>query len=219
MSSDDDTGRAALETTNASADDPSGDAAVTGPDDSTDEAPAGVDNAKNSGDSAKTKTKRAIDYSRVLVFGVIPTVALLLGGTAGYLKWQDSSMRAARISSVESLAAAKDGTIAILSYQPDTADKDLEAARDRLTGTFKDSYTQLTHDVVIPGAKQRHISAVATVPGVAGVSATANHAVALVFVNQTVVVGNDPPSSTASTVRVTLDKVRDRWLISGFDPI
>jgi Mce-associated membrane protein len=88
-----------------------------------------------------------------------------------------------------------------------------------LTGTFKESYTQLTHDVVIPGAKQRHISAVATVPAAASVSANAIHAVVLVFVNQTVNVGTDPPSGTASAVRVTLDKVGDRWLISGFDPI
>lgn len=41
---------------------------------------------------------------------------------------------------------------------------DVRAARDRPTGACKDSYAQLTHDVVIRGAKQRRISAVATVP-------------------------------------------------------
>ena len=60
----------------------------------------------------------------------------------------------------------------LLSYQPDTVDKDLGAARDRLTGAFKDSYTQLIHDVVIPGAKKQRIAAVATVPAAASVSAT-----------------------------------------------
>lgn len=93
------------------------------------------------------------------------------------------------------------------------------AARDRLTGAFEESYTQLTNDVVIPGAKQRRISAVATVPAAASVSATENHAVALVFVNQTIVIGADAPTVTASSVRVTLDKIGDRWLISGFDPV
>jgi Mce-associated membrane protein len=57
------------------------------------------------------------------------------------------------------------------------------------------------------------------VPAAASVSATQNHAVVLVFVNQTVIVGNDVPSSTASSVKVTLDKQGDRWLISGFDPV
>jgi Mce-associated membrane protein len=43
--------------------------------------------------------------------------------------------------------------------------------------------------------------------------------VVLVFVNQTVIVGQDAPTDTASAVRVTLDKVGDRWLISSFDPV
>jgi Mce-associated membrane protein len=169
--------------------------------------------------SGPAKTIRAINFSRVFAFGVLPCLVFLLAGAGGYLKWQGSSIRASQTSSVEAVAAAKDGTVAVLSYQPDTVEKDLGAARDRLTGTFKDSYTQLTHDVVIPGAKQRHISVVATVPAAASVSATASHAVTLVFVNQTMVVGTDPPSATASSVRVTLDKVAGRWLISGFDPV
>jgi Mce-associated membrane protein len=41
--------------------------------------------------------------------------------------------------------------------------------------------------------------------------------VVLVFVDQSVVVGNDAPSTTASAVQVTLDRTGDRWLISGFD--
>jgi Mce-associated membrane protein len=47
---------------------------------------------------------------------------------------------------------------------------------------------------------------------------TANHAVVLLFVNQTIIMGNDIPTNTASSVRVTLDKIGRRWLISGLDP-
>jgi Mce-associated membrane protein len=115
--------------------------------------------------------------------------------------------------------AATEGTIALLSYRPDNVQKELEAARGRLTGTFLNAYTQLTHDVVIPGSKQKQISAVATVPGAASVSAATNHAVVLLFVNQTIIVGQDAPTSTASSVRVTLDKIDGRWLISQFDPV
>ena len=88
-----------------------------------------------------------------------------------------------------------------------------------MTGAFRDSYSSLVHDVVIPGAKQKQITAKATVPAVASVSANEKHAVVLVFVNQTINVGNDRPSDTASSVRVTLDKIGGRWLISQFDPI
>jgi Mce-associated membrane protein len=107
----------------------------------------------------------------------------------------------------------------MLSYQPATVDAQLNSARDLLTGSFKGSYTSLINDVVIPGAKQQQISAVATVPRAASVSAEPNHAVVLVFVNQTVVVGTDAPTNTASSVRVTLDKHGDKWLISKFQPV
>jgi Mce-associated membrane protein len=92
-------------------------------------------------------------------------------------------------------------------------------ACDKLTGPFRDSYTQLTHEVVIPGARQQHISAVATEPGAASVSASENRSVVLVFVDQTITVAGGAPSNTASTAKVTLDKIGDQWLVSGFDPV
>ena len=162
---------------------------------------------------------RRIKWSRVLAFGVLPAMALVIAVGAGFLKWQDAWVRGSRVAGIESVAAAKDSTIALLSYQPETVDKELKAARERLTGGFKDSYTQLIQDVVIPGAKKQHISAVATVPAAASVSATPKHAVALLYVDQTVVVGNDAPTDTSSIVRVTLDRTGGRWLISAFDPI
>ena len=170
-------------------------------------------------ESAKKPAKAGISWSRVLAYGVLPTLALILALGAGFLKWQDSSVREANEARIESVAAAKDSTIRLLSYKPDTVEKDLTSARDLLTGDFRDSYTQLTNDVVIPGSKEKQISAVASVPAVASVSADPKHAVVLVFVNQSVIVGADAPTSTASSVQVTLDKVGDRWLISKFDPV
>ena len=155
----------------------------------------------------------------MFAFGVLPAVALLLALGAGYLKWMDNSVRDSEIARDQSVQAAKDSTIALLSYKPDTVEQQLGAARDLLTGDFRDSYTSLTNDVVIPGAKQKQISAVATVPAMASVSADPRHAVVLVFVNQTVIVGQDAPTDTASSVRVTMDKAGGRWLISKFDPV
>jgi Mce-associated membrane protein len=170
------------------------------------------------------KPKRRIPLARVFAYVVLPAVVLLLAMCAGYLKWMDTSARVDDITNAKSPArqamqAAKDSTVTLLSYKPETVDKQLTAARDLLTGDFRDSYTSLTNDVVIPGAKQKQISAVATVPAVASVSADPYHAVVLVFVNQTVVVGQDAPTDTASSVRVTLNKFGDRWLISKFEPV
>ena len=120
---------------------------------------------------------------------------------AGFLKWQDSSVRAADQNRIESVQAARDSTVALLSYRAETVEQDLGAARDRLTGQFKDSYTSLIRDLVIPGAKQKQISAVATIPAAASVSAGLNHAMVLVFVNQTTTIGTSVPTNTASSVR------------------
>jgi Mce-associated membrane protein len=170
-------------------------------------------------DTTVAQAKRRVSWRRVIARGVLPTLALLLALGAGYLKWVDGSARDAQTASAESVRAAVESTIAMLSYEADTADKDLTAATGRLTGSFKDSYSSLIHDVVIPGAKEKSISAMANVPAAASVSSSANHAVVLVFINQSTTIGNEAPTSTASSVRVTLDKVQNRWLISQFDPV
>jgi Mce-associated membrane protein len=158
-------------------------------------------------------------WRRVLACAILPGLVFMLTLGAGYLKWLDASARQSRTAAQQSVTAATQSTIALLSYRPDTIDKELTAAQDRLTGNFKDAYTALIRDVVIPGAKQKQISAVANVAAAASVSADPSRAVVLVFVNQTITVGNDAPTDTASSIRVTLAKVHDRWLISQFEPI
>ncbi|WP_236055899.1 hypothetical protein [Mycobacterium sp. SM1] len=177
---------------------------------------------QHKGSELRQGTTRAVPrirWTQTIAYGVLPGLALLLAAGAGFLKWQDGSLHESRVASTESVQAATDGTVALLSYRPDTVEKDLEAARGRLTGTFLNAYTSLTHDVVIPGSKQKQISAVATVPAAASIKATNSHAVVLLFVNQTIIIGQDPPTNTASTVRVTLDRIHGRWLIAGFDPV
>jgi Mce-associated membrane protein len=165
------------------------------------------------------KPVRPVDWARVVGYGVLPGLALVLALAAGFLKYVDNSVRSSDVARSESMQVAKDSTIALLSYQPDKVKEQLNDARNLLTGDFQNSYTSLINDVVIPGAEQKRISAVATVPAAASVSAEPNHAVVLVFVNQTVIVGADAPTDTASSVKVTLDKHGDKWLISEFQPV
>ena len=150
---------------------------------------------------------------------MLPALAFVLAVGAGALKFMDSGVRDSDVARDKSMQAAKDSTVALLSYKPDSVEQQLTAARDRLTGEFRDQYTDLTNNVVIPGAKEKQISAVASVPAAASVSANPGEAVVLLFVNQTVTVGNGVPTDTASSVRITLDKIGDRWLISKFEPV
>jgi Mce-associated membrane protein len=162
---------------------------------------------------------KARSWKLILAYALLCVLALTSALGAGYFKWQDARARESQAAAAQSVAAAADVTIALLSYRPDTVEKDLSAAHDRLTGPFRDAYSKLVHDVVIPGAKQKQISAVATVAGAASLTATGSRAVVLLFVDQTTTVGNNAPTNTTSTIRVTLDKAGDRWLVSQFEPI
>ncbi|MDT5117023.1 MAG: Mce-associated rane protein [Mycobacterium sp.] len=178
---------------------------------------AEVDEASD--DEPETR-RRPIAWSRVLGYGVLPALALVLALAAGYFRWVVGSADDLALARTESVRVASEDAAALLSYKADSADRDLNnAARDRLTGDFKDAYINLIRQVVIPGAKEKHISAVAKVNAAASVSASANHAVVLLYVDQTVTIGDGAPTDTQPVVRVALDKVDGRWLVSHFDPV
>ena len=176
--------------------------------------------AEAAADAVEAPVERGSRFSwtRLLVVA-LPALALIIALGVAYLKWLDGTARESHTAAEASVRAASESTIAILSYKPETVDRDLKAAAERLTAGFRQQYTQLVNDVVAPGAKQQHIAAVATVPAAASVSATGKHAVVLVFVDQTTTIGNDAPTQTTSSVRVGLENIGGRWLISQFDPV
>jgi Mce-associated membrane protein len=162
---------------------------------------------------------RGVDWSRVLVYGLIPGLMLILAMAAGFLKWQDTSIRDVDLARREAVQAARAAAVTLMSFRPDTVEHDVEAARNRLTGQFRDTYTQVTREVLIPDAQQRQVSAVARIAAAAPESVTQNHAVVLVYADQTVTAAGAPPTNTISGIRVTLDRIEARWLVSGWEPV
>lgn len=158
-------------------------------------------------------------WKRFLAYALLPALVLLLTLSAAFFKWQGAIAQQIRSAALQSVPAATDSAIAMLSYRATNVQQDLTAASERLTEPFRSDYLELINEVVIPGAIQKQISAVATIPAAAAVSATANQAVVVVFINQTTTIGNDPPTNTASSVRMTMDKVEGRWMVSQFEPI
>lgn len=153
------------------------------------------------------------------------TAALFLVGAlalAGALYWyqyrldratNDSAARAA-------IAAASDGTVALLSYSPDSLDHDFSAAKAHLTGDFLSYYNQFTREIVTPAAKQKGVKTSAAVIQSAVSELHPDRAVVLLFLNQSTSSTDKPePALTASSVLVTLTKVNGTWLISKFDPV
>src|SRR5262245_39047432 len=77
-------------------------------------------------DEQPARVWRRIRWSRVIAYALLPGLALALASAAGFLKWQDASIRGAAAARAESMQAATEGTIALLSYRADTVQKDLE---------------------------------------------------------------------------------------------
>lgn len=161
--------------------------------------------------------KPPVEWARVTAYRVLPVLALVLAAAAGGL-WYVTANHGTEAEQAAVIKVASDGTVALLSYEPDTVRRQLTDARKLLTTPFLDEYTTLTKSV-IPGAEQRHISAATSVPAAAAVSVEKNHAVVLVFVNQTVRVGDQPPTSTPTSARVTLERLGGQWLIAKFEPV
>lgn len=118
------------------------------------------------------------------------------------------------------LDAATSGTIALLSYSPDSLDQDFAAAKARLTGEFLSYYTQFTEQIVTPAAREKSVKTAASVVRAAVSEMEPESAEVLVFVNQTTTSKENPDGAfAASSVKVGLEKIDGAWLIASFDPV
>lgn len=174
----------------------------------------GVTGGRRSGRKRRSRSRR-----RTVAYGLLPILALLATVAAAYLKWEVVRYQETDRAATESVAVAQDTAVSMLSYSPETVERDLGVPLDRMTEKFRASYLQLTRDVVIPGAKERQISAEAIVKAAASVEAEPDRATVMLFIDQNIAIGQDPPVVSASSISVRLDKVGNRWLIAAFDPV
>ena len=118
------------------------------------------------------------------------------------------------------IAAAKEGTEAVLSYSPDNLDQSLATAKSHLTGGFLDEYSRFTDEVVRPAVSQRGVKTEANVARAAVSQMDPGRAQVLVFVNQVTTSRERPsPALATSSVMVTMVRSDGRWLISEFKPV
>lgn len=156
---------------------------------------------------------------RRLVYGVLPGLMLVLALAAGWLRWYDGSHRADDAARAETITAATEFTITVLSFQYDGIERDLAGAQQLMTHGFRDEFATRARDQIIPDAKARKVGVVAEVPGAGSVQVAGSHAVVLVFADRTVTIGDAEPAEVAASYRVSLDKVDGRWLVADFEPV
>lgn len=152
-------------------------------------------------------------------------LAVALVASAGATAWiYVNQYRPDRQTDAEAAAsaikAASDGTVALLSYAPDTLDKDFSTAKTHLTGDFLNYYTQFTEQIVTPAAKKKSVKTSAAIVNSAVMELHPGSAVVLLFLNQTTTSAENPDGSfSTSSVKVGLTKVDGNWLIASFDPV
>jgi Mce-associated membrane protein len=177
--------------------------------------------ADTSDDTTTGETRRRL--SAIPVIPVVLVLGLLAAGAvAGWLYVTqyrpDQQTDHAVAQSV--VNAARDGTVALLSYKPDTLDKDFAAAKSHLTGDFLNYYNDFTKQVVTPAAQTKGVATTAQVVGAAPSELHPDSAVVLVFVNQVTTSKERPdPAMASSSVKVSLVKSNGQWLINKFDPL
>ncbi len=156
----------------------------------------------------------------------VPVILLVLllisGGAATWLYFKqyrpDKQTDASVANTV--INSASDGTVALLSYSPDTLDKDFAAAKAHLSGDFLSYYNQFTEQIVAPAAKQKSLKTNARVLGAAVQELHPTSAVVLVLVDQSTTSKDNPdPTMASSSVLVSLSRVNGTWLITKFDPV
>ena len=192
----------------------------TATDDKEDSAVAEIDKAVDSADSSSA-ARRGLSAIPLIPIALVLGL-LAAGGLAGWLYFAQFRPDTQTDNAVAQSAvnAARDGTVALLSYKPDTLNQDFAAAKSHLTGDFLNYYDQFTKQVVTPAAQTKAVTTTAQVVGAAASELHPNSAVVLIFVNQVTTSKERPdPAMASSSVLVSLTKVHGDWLITKFDPV
>lgn len=164
-------------------------------------------------------TRRRLARWRVMLAAVLVVAAMGVAVGLFFIQYRpDRQIDDA--AAHRAIQAASDGAVALLSYSYDTLDRDFATAKSHLTGDFLAYYQKFSEQGVAPAAQQGQLTATAKVVRAAVWELHPDSAVVLVFLDQTTASKKTPePLKTASSVLVTLTKVKGSWLIAKLDPV
>jgi Mce-associated membrane protein len=149
---------------------------------------------------------------------VVVSVALL---AAVYYFYYEPDRETDAAAAKAAISSASEGAVAVLSYSPETLDRDFSSAKSHLTGDFLSYYDEFTSQIVAPAAKQKSLKTTAVVlrAAISG-EFRPDSANVLLFVNQSTQSKDRPePTLSDSSVLVTMKRADGKWLISSFGPL
>jgi Mce-associated membrane protein len=188
------------------------------------EAAAEADEAREPGRARRFATlgrwtRRGLTRWRPILLTVLLVASTGFAGGYFYSVYRPD-LQTDNVVAHQAVKAASDGAVALLSYSPQTLDRDINNAKSRVTDHYLAYYQEFAEKIVGPSAQRGRITTTVTVVKAAAAELHPNTAVVLVLLKMKSSSKEKPePIVTSSAVRVALKKVDSSWLIEQFDPL
>jgi Mce-associated membrane protein len=198
----------------------SSDSTETPPSGEAGEVSADEESVRSSGPSAIERlARRCLAMWRPILAAALVLATIAVAAGVYFLQYRPAQ-RLDDTATHQAVQAASDGAAAVVSYSYDHLDRDIARAKSLSTGEFLAYYSKFSQDFIAPAATKGHLVATAKVLRAAAIELHPDSAVVLVFMNQSTASKDKPePLTTASSVVVTLNKVKGSWLIAKLDPL
>jgi Mce-associated membrane protein len=154
----------------------------------------------------------------VLVLAVLSVVTLALAATTVLLWLWKSDLNAKESAARDGLNAATSAAQDFSSYDYRTIESNFKTSANAATGSFRQQYMGMMSRVR-DTAQQQQIVVVGTVLKAGVEQVGAKQIVAVVFLNQETSKLNQARSTDQYRLRLTVDKVQDRWLVSKVEAL
>jgi Mce-associated membrane protein len=161
--------------------------------------------------------RRPISPAAIAVALTVLLMAAVANGFVWYRVHENSATDNARRAGLET---SRDAARVLFSYDYRTLSKDFSAGQAFTTGKFRSEYSTTTSKVVAPLAVKQKVVVKAEVVTAGVVRATPTTVVTIVYVNQVTTSSlAAAPKIDLSRVRMTLEHIGGRWLVSNVDAL
>ncbi|MCW2889532.1 MAG: Mce-associated rane protein [Streptosporangiaceae bacterium] len=154
----------------------------------------------------------------VLVVAVLSVVTIALAATVVLLWSWKNDLNAKESAAQDGLNAATSAAQDFSSYDYRTLDSNIKTTADTTTGTFRQQYLS-TMNQVRQTAQQQQTVVVGTVLKAGIEQLGAGQMVAVIFLNQETSKLNQARGTDQYRLRLTVDKVKGRWLVSKLEAL
>jgi Mce-associated membrane protein len=153
----------------------------------------------------------------VTVLAVVVLVAGAVITTILGLNYRDA--QAADDARDEALDAGKQTAALMFGYQPDNVEQNVDQTRKALSGAAQKQYNEIiTEANLVDEVRKQQVKSEVSIQEAGVVSADADKALILIFMNQSVTKnGKDLVSVEASRLQYSMERSGDKWLVTNID--